>query len=119
MGVDVLLGFYEPKTYTADEAINAGEVVKVTAVDKVKKVTASTDHVAGVALIDAASGELVTVVHGVWLKNVSGTQALGKLMPVTGGKLGAFSVTTTGSDTYAGFARKTGSTAADWEVFVF
>lgn len=114
MGVDVLLGFYGPQTYTAGEDLVAGEVVKVTANSTVGKVTAITDHVAGVCLIDASSGELVTVVHGVWLKSVSGTQALGKLEPVSGGKLGEYT-----SGTYCAFSRATGAAAENWEVFVF
>jgi hypothetical protein len=114
MGVDVLLGFYEPKAYTAGAALAAGEVVKISANNTVAKVTAITDAVAGVCLIDAASGDLVTVVHGCWVKSVSGTQALGKLEPTASGKLGAYT-----SGTYAGFARQTGAAAADWEVFVF
>lgn len=111
MGVDVLLGFYEPKAYTAAAALAAGTVVKVTANDTVGATTSSSDVPAGIVLIDAASGANVVVVHGCWLKSSGGGLTAGPVTAATGGALAAYSSTDPGSGNAlqhpCGFARNT------------
>lgn len=84
---EVIVGFYEPKEFTAGETLVAGDIVHVTADNTVSKTSAITDVPAGVVLVGAASGAKVTVVHGCWLKTTGLTA--GPLEPSTSGGLQA------------------------------
>lgn len=99
---EVLLGFYEPKKYTANEALVAGNVVEIKGNDLVGKTNNTADVVAGFVLVDAASGAPVTVVHGAWVHDAAAPFTAGPLQPSTSGTLEAY---TTGR--VCGFARNT------------
>lgn len=90
---ETLEGFYEPKVYTAAEAIAAGKVVKIKTSGEILKTTAGNEAVAGFTLTAAAaSGDKVTVVHGGWLVT-AGLTAGDALMPAADGALATWAST--------------------------
>lgn len=102
---EVLVGFYEPKVFTAGEAIPAGAACKLDSGGRALKTTAGADGCVGIALTPAAaSGDNVTLFRGAVFIPYVAAPASGPLMPGPTGSLVAWAST----GTYVGFAEGTG-----------
>lgn len=101
MGIEVqpLVSF----TAVAGEAIGAGMALMFDTDGTVKKLVTDMSHFAGIAKYAAASGEAVTVQHGLVNVQVDATGSAGAALTVSS-TAGLLAATTTATDPICGYA---------------